>query len=295
MEKDLIFFGESGLTSTSAGHVANLAKEYIAGLEEFVNSLSFIATDVQLLISQETKTLTRGNDAGDLSKLKGALTKIAEAKSLIAWLREAIKAKEKMTHAITQITKEDWCISTGRYYPEFPSDDPYYTEEMEVNKMSIKDRNNYYKLQTYASVFGKVIHPDGPLSNARKVFADKLRHPTELQGSGRDGIIYSYSPTVTQKELEDTFFELQNAQRSMQAEFNKIAHTVKENVFIENNRRVKERNTLYAKYKADTEILNKEFTQYTETEIKKISDLKIIIPHDLEGIYNAVRTLGKNE
>ena len=30
MEKDLIFFGESGLTSTSAGHVANLAKEYIA-------------------------------------------------------------------------------------------------------------------------------------------------------------------------------------------------------------------------------------------------------------------------
>ena len=295
MEKDLIFFGESGLTSTSAGHVANLAKEYIAGLEEFVNSLSFIATDVQLLTSQETKTLTRGNDASDLSKLKEALTKIAEAKSLIAWLREAIKAKEKMTHAITQITKESWCISTGRYYPEFPSDDSYYTEEMEVNKMSIKDRNNYYKLQTYASVFGKVIHPDGPLSNARKVFADKLRHPTELQGSGRDGIIYSYSPTVTQKELEDTFFELQSAQRSMQAEFNKMAHTVKENVFIENNRRVKERNTLYAKYKADTEILNKEFTQYTETEIKKISDLKIIIPHDLEGIYNAVRTLGKNE
>ena len=28
MDKNIVFFGESGLTSTSANHVANLAKEY---------------------------------------------------------------------------------------------------------------------------------------------------------------------------------------------------------------------------------------------------------------------------
>ena len=37
MEKDLVFFGEQGLTSTSANHIANLAKEYVAGLEESID------------------------------------------------------------------------------------------------------------------------------------------------------------------------------------------------------------------------------------------------------------------
>ena len=32
MEKDLVFFGEQGLTSTSANHIANLAKERGEGL-----------------------------------------------------------------------------------------------------------------------------------------------------------------------------------------------------------------------------------------------------------------------
>lgn len=29
MEQDLTFFAENGLTSTSANHIANLAKEYV--------------------------------------------------------------------------------------------------------------------------------------------------------------------------------------------------------------------------------------------------------------------------
>ena len=294
MEKDLIFFGEQGLTSTSAGHIANLAKEYIAGLEEFINNLNFYNIDIQLLSSQETKPLSKGNDNKALAEIGPALTTIAEAKSLIAWLREAIKAKEHMSNELSSLDLATWCKNTGKVYPELHLMESY-TEEMEINKMSVKDRNNYFRLQTYAAIFGKLIHPDGQLSIARARFADKLRHPTELQGNGRDGIIYSYSPTVTHKELEDTFFELQNAQRSFQAEFNKVAHTIKENVFAEQQRRFKEQAAKFIKQKTVLQELNTEFTQYTEAEIKKIADLKIVIPDNLKTIFNAVKSLGKSE
>ena len=36
------FFGEQGLTMTSANHVANLAKEFYEGLEAKLNATSFI-------------------------------------------------------------------------------------------------------------------------------------------------------------------------------------------------------------------------------------------------------------
>ena len=294
MEQDLIFFGEKGLTSTSAGHVANMAKEYIAGLEEFVNNLEFYSTDIELLVSNQEKTLTRGNTKDDLGKIDAALTSIAEAKSLIAWLREAMKAKDKMTSQLSSLAIDTWCRETGRAYPEFPLTENY-TEEMEIGKMSVKERNNYFKLQTYAAVYGKLIHPDGRLSIARAAFIDKLAHPTNLEGNGRDGILYSYSPTVTQGELEITFFELQKQQRAYQAEFNKIAHTVKENVYAEQQKRFAEQAAKYQKHKMAIEELNIEFKKYVESEVKRISDLKIIIPNDLTGIYNTVQSLGKNE
>lgn len=290
----MIFFGEQGLTSTSAGHVANLAKEYIAGLEEFINNLSFYNTDIQLLSSQETKSLSKGNDEIVLPNITMALTTIAGAKSLIAWLREALKAKE---HMITQLSRTDmelWAIKNGKTLPEVGEIAPY-TEEMEISKLSVKDRNNYFKLQTYAAVFGKAIHPDGPVSEARMKFADKLRHPTELLGNGRDGIIYSFSPTVTQEDLENTFFALQKEQRAYQAEFNKLSHTITENVFAEQQRRLKQKADNYNKYSLAMRELTNEFAQYTQAEIKKISDLKIIIPDDLKSIYNVVKSLGKSE
>ena len=38
MQKDKIYFGENGLTSTSANHIANLAKEYYQTLRNFLTN-----------------------------------------------------------------------------------------------------------------------------------------------------------------------------------------------------------------------------------------------------------------
>ena len=57
MQKDLVFFkkeGEEGvaLTSTSANHIANMAKEYIQGMETQLNNVSFLnMVRVEMLLS----------------------------------------------------------------------------------------------------------------------------------------------------------------------------------------------------------------------------------------------------
>lgn len=51
MDKDLIFFsaGGRGLTSTSANHVANMAKEMIRILEARLAAMVFYSTEVSLI------------------------------------------------------------------------------------------------------------------------------------------------------------------------------------------------------------------------------------------------------
>lgn len=46
-----VFFGESGLTSTSANHVANLAKEFISSNENYLNNISFINCKIGIIVS----------------------------------------------------------------------------------------------------------------------------------------------------------------------------------------------------------------------------------------------------
>ena len=60
MQRDLVFFkkeGEEGvaLTSTSANHIANLAKEYIQGVETQVNTEYMAALMLAAIMKKESK------------------------------------------------------------------------------------------------------------------------------------------------------------------------------------------------------------------------------------------------
>jgi uncharacterized protein (DUF305 family) len=46
MEQDLTFFAENGLTSTSANHIANLAKEYVKAQEQELSRWNSMAVSV---------------------------------------------------------------------------------------------------------------------------------------------------------------------------------------------------------------------------------------------------------
>ena len=49
MEQDLTFFAENGLTSTSANHIANLAKEYVKAQEQELESVEFYNTYLTII------------------------------------------------------------------------------------------------------------------------------------------------------------------------------------------------------------------------------------------------------
>lgn len=138
MQKDLVFFkkeDEEGvaLTSTSANHIANLAKEYIQGVEAQLNNISFFNVEVALVGSTGgTSTIQTGESSEALDNLQSLLEGVARAKSLIAWLREGIKAKENLMKDLQTISLEDWCKENGLTRPETPNYGHVLTEEKQM-------------------------------------------------------------------------------------------------------------------------------------------------------------------
>ena len=120
MEKDKIFFSENGLTVTSANYLANLAKETYKSVEAELSNIVFYNTEVGLLSSQETKPMRIGNTVDDLNAIEQKLDYIAELKSLIAWLREAMKAKSRLFREINDLTDETIATTLGIELPQTP-------------------------------------------------------------------------------------------------------------------------------------------------------------------------------
>lgn len=222
MQKDLVFFkkeGEEGvaLTSTSANHIANMAKEYIQGMETQLNNVSFLNVEVGLISANAHNVIQEGTSREVLSSIPSMLESIAQAKSLIAWLREAIKAKNDLINGLQSVSLDDWCEENGVEKPLSPVAPHVLTEQEYYASLPIKERNRYYQLETVAAVIGKYIHPDGVLSDERKKLKDRIQHPHQVDGKGRDALIYTYEPSVSAEDVDNTFYELQKKHREVQA------------------------------------------------------------------------------
>lgn len=299
MQKDLVFFkkeGEEGvaLTSTSANHIANLAKEYIQGVETQLNNVCFFNVEVALVGSTSKNIIQTGRTSEVLAKLQSMLEGVAQAKSLIAWLREGIKAKENLLMKdLLDISFEDWCEEYEVVKPVAPNRGHVLTEAEYYASLPIKERNRYYQLETEAAVLGKYIHPDGHLSDARKELKDKLQHPHEVDGKGRDALIYTYTPTVFIVEVDNVFFELQKKHREIQAQLNAMKYSCEQAI----NESINKVNTEYMaalqKYQAELEGVLGAFKTWKDEKSQEYSKLKIVIPHSLMGIYNTINGLGK--
>lgn len=299
MQKDLVFFkkeGEEGvaLTSTSANHIANLAKEYIQGVETQLNNVCFFNVEVALVGSTSKNIIQTGRTSEVLAKLQSMLEGVAQAKSLIAWLREGIKAKENLLMKdLLNISFEDWCEEYEVVKPVAPNRGHVLTKAEYYASLPIKERNRYYQLETEAAVLGKYIHPDGHLSNARKELKDKLQHPHEVDGKGRDALIYTYTPTVFIVEVDNVFFELQKKHREIQAQLNAMKYSCEQAI----NESINKVNTEYMaasqKYQAELEGVLGAFKTWKDEKSQEYSKLKIVIPNSLLGIYNTINSLGK--
>lgn len=92
-----IFFakeGEKGVTSSSANYLANMATELLESFNNNMRNLSFIDKKVSIVGSDSAILASKGIE---LKKFEGIPIAIDEASKLyafIAYIKEAIKAKE---------------------------------------------------------------------------------------------------------------------------------------------------------------------------------------------------------
>lgn len=289
MKKDEVFFGKDGLTSTEANHIANMAKEYINANSNM--DLIFYNTSIETL---NFKVITRTYKENSLKDLEEKLERIAEATSLISWLREAIKAKDKLILEMKALSLEEYCIIKNIEYPKNPNallniltDNEYY------DSLPVKEREKYYTLEAFASVYGKFIHPNGSFVNAKEKLEEVIQTPTKLGLNGNDTIIYNYKPLVPLTYVEDVFFKLQVKYRDVQAQLNKLKADCENAIKRDSIHKYNSYREALSKYQSAKALLETELSSYKAMETERIGKLKIIIPDDLKDIYSKISNLGK--
>lgn len=297
MEKDMIFFSTDGkgLTSTSANHVANMAKEMIRSLTSEMEELRFYSTDVALIGDSNTNRIVNGVNNEMVTAVVDKLFRIARAKSLIAWLREGIKAKEALIEKTQNLTLEDYAKNEGIELEKEPKPEVAMTDDDYIATLSLKERCRYYEIETLASTLGKEIHPGGSFAEARDSLLKKLERPHSVSGEGRDTLIYSYNASVDIQTVEDVFFKLQKLYREAQADVNTRKHECHKVVSETNIARNAEYVAKLTEWTNRRKLLESRRVEYIKRKVKQLGDMKILIPESLQSIYEEVSRLGKTK
>lgn len=284
-----VYLGEKGMTSTNANYLANLAKEISKKDETKLRKVSFVNSSVEL-INGSRKTLNSGWT--NIAELEVCLNRISNMNAFCAQVREAIKAKENALKTIENLSLNGFCKLKNIELPEEP-EVTLLTEQDIINKMDIKERNRYLELEAFAATFGKYIHPDGTISRAREDAFYREEAPNEVDGTGRDMVIYNYSPSVSTLELDKVFVSLQNKYREYEKQLNAIKFDIKEKLNTQNMLLVQEHNKELDAYHQKMQSIRNDLKLYVTKGREEIANLKIVIPEKLQSTYEYLNSLGK--
>ena len=276
--------GKDGLTITSANHLANIAKEMYEALVSKLESLKFYSRDYMLAIAGKTFRVENESEKSELSTLASGLKEIGALKSLIAFLREGIKAKNEMSSDAAFEEHVEELIKSGREDLKKPLAKKEVAFEEELSKLTAEQKARYYALEAKCAAIGSFIHPEGAFAKARKDFLEHTKDPIKVMGKGQEAEINTYSSSFTAEEIDSVFFVLQKEYRNYQAEFNKLKAEVDEKV-AEANREIANDNLAAMKLWVDTRKVER--TLY-DTEVKA---LKVVIPQNLREVYEKVNAV----
>lgn len=284
MEIKSKFLGAEGLTQTSANHIANIAKEMYEALETKMESIRLYNRDYTLAVSGKTYRVENESSKDELTSLADSIREVSALKSLIAWLREGIKAKTSLASVDASDRYIEDLIKGGRKDLEEPRFDSELTFETVLAEMGEDTMARYYSLGAKCATLGKFIHPDGAFARARKDFFAVTKNPTSVSGKGQDAEISTLSSSFTSGEVDGEFFSLQKTYRSLQAELNKLKAEI-DSALDEKNREYLEG---YRKRMNEVMLLRKELLLDRSREVKA---LKIVIPQGLKEIYARVNAV----
>ena len=295
-----IYFGEEGMTSTSAQHVSAMAnvmvqdvKQHIMGLRLYEKSIRVIG-DVECKVEEVNNTLPEISDG---------VKQICKANALIAWLREAVKEREKAQQYVQDMTLDKWMELEGIEKPTSPQPPIMpkinfqdYNTILDTG-LSVKEYNRFVELNSALAVYGEMIHDKGLLTRQKNELARIMQNPTEVKESGRDTIITTYKVDVNiGVDLDKLYTELQSEYRKLQAEKNGIEAKFSNMAMAYQTRKMEEWKAAKSQYDRDLTRVNSELVgiqtrmqEWKKQRLEELAALKIIIPNDLKALYKSLQ------
>ena len=279
------YFGEVGLTSTSANTIANRLKHLYEATESELNAVNFVQTKFGLIGTPEEQysIAKNANNNCTVAEYIQKLEFITECKAFIAFLREAIKAKDNL------ITEVDDYMSEELEKLKRPYCEAGITQEEIIDKMSVKDREHYLFLETRAAVYGKFIHPGNPMDRAIKAIEKALANPRSVEYNGANTIIEVQEPTVSIDTVNGVYNALQNEHRKAESELNGIKHMIEEELKTDGKQKSEAWTEALKKYEAERQQLTNRDAEVRDARRKEIQALKIVIPKKFEKLYELVK------
>ena len=295
-----VFFGQEGMTSTSANYYANIAKELQEAAAERLNNLRFFNTSVAVIGSDNKQLMQAGNT--NLNSIEEDLQMQSSMFTFCAWVREAIKVKEEMQRNVQKLEIEAWAEEQDIELPIQPKY-PVSIEDPSINDVidswDINKRTRYLKLDTFAAHYGKLIHPKGAYSNARKEAHTAVNQPIIKEGTGRDMVLYYREPSVDINEVDSKFLELQDKYRQYEKELNQMKAEIQDTIneltrraYEEYQAKVDEWKELNKAYNSVWVELRAKYNTWKTNELERISKLKITIPDNLKTTFKVIREVG---
>lgn len=291
-----VFFGNEGLTSTSGQYYCNIAKELQEAAAERLNNLKFVDYSIAVIGNDNKQPMVVGNK--DLNFIEVDLQLQSSMFAFCAWVREAIKEKERLQNEIDWMNLDSWIKQQGITTLSMPvsPDEPEDVEEQDViNSWDINKRTKYLRLETFAAHYGKIIHPNGAYSKARKDAHVAVNNPITKEGSGRDMVLYYSEPSVSIQDIDSKFLEIQNQYREYEKELNQMKAEIKDTVnewtraaYSEYEKLQEEWKVLTKEYQAERLDLSAKFSVWKTNELEKISKLKIVIPDSLKDTFKLI-------
>lgn len=294
--KNKVFFGEVGVTSTSATYLCNIARELLKDLEASLNNVSFITEEVSILGSENTVKTKEGYNASELSDLDSKLMEAAELKAFIAWMSEGIKAKELESTRVSRYTLSD-------YISDFPEEaipevkDIKEDLEYGIGKLTISDRVKFLYSEAFASSIGIYIHKNGSLKKAYEELLNIAHNKVNVETDAKDSLVLITNkiPSIDVADVEKILLKYQNLRREHEKELNSIKSKVKNLDYEYEVHLNLEHKSKLEQYKQEMSVLRSKYHAYVLNKMEEIKNLKILIPKELEKIYNYLNMISKEK
>lgn len=325
---DIVFFGTEGvaLTSTSAEHVSNLAKELVRGNMRDLEALHFTKKTIGVIGADTRSTLRNGVDEQELAGVENKIKEIGEANSLIAWLREGIKSKNSVLNAIKHSTREKYCEWVGKKLPDCetqkqflerhgfkealnaPEKKAVVTEEEIVAGWKAEDRIRYTYVKEAVATYDAMIEKI-------KAKIEEVKQAMVRHSYVSDEYAYEETPSVDVALIEESCDHYSAMRKNMEAELVAYTNQIQEAIMEDTKAKESAYESAKAEYRKSSgqynalvkeyndiisnsnrqinEHLRNEYNLYCLNKLREVGSWKIVIPAALKDIYNKVVALGK--